>query len=129
MRRQPLPKETVIKTLIMAALWTALAIALTIGSGCATTPNDCMVSATCAQARLISAGVDARIGLVEIDGEHHAVTVWRVPNNSRLWCYDGQGTFETFASSWDDTDAIAVSCRAALRRQFLPVKWDRWVTP
>jgi hypothetical protein len=87
-----------------------------------------MIQATCAQARLISAGVDARIGLVEIDGtEHHAICVWRVTPSSRLWCYDGEGTFETYATNWADTDAIAVSCRAALRRQFLVVKWDRWV--
>jgi hypothetical protein len=53
--------------------------------------------------------------------------VWRVPSSSRLWVYDGQGTFETYAATWDDTDAIAVSCRAALRRPFLVIKWDRWV--
>jgi len=109
---------TAMATLTAALLW---------GTGCVSTPGDCMIQATCAQARLLRAGVDARIGIVEIDTQgQHAVCVWRVPHNSLLWCYDGAGTWETSATSFAETEAIAngMTCR-----YFMPTRWVRWVAP
>jgi hypothetical protein len=104
----------------------ALAIALLWGTGCVSTPGDCMIQATCAQSRLIRAGVDARIGIVDIDTQgQHAITVWRVSHRN-LWIYDGQGSYESGAVDFGETNEIA---NTITRQYFLPTRWGRWVTP
>ena len=125
MTDQPLTPRLCVAVLAVLTTLATVTAALLWGTGCATTPNDCMIQATCAQARLLRAGVDARIGIVDIDTQgQHAVTVWRVPHNSLLWCYDGAGTWETSATSFAETNDIAngMTCR-----YFLPTWWDRWV--
>jgi hypothetical protein len=113
--------------LLHVLAWAILVSVGLWGTGCATTPGDCMIQATCAQARLLREGVDARVGIVNIDRQgQHAVCVWRVPRNSCLWVYDGEGAFETPATTWTETNEIA---RAMTCRYFLIVNWDRWVTP
>ena len=126
MTDQPLtPRQCAAWLAVLTALATVTA-ALLWGTGCATTPGDCMVEATCAQARLLREGLDARVGIVLVDKQgQHAVCVWRVPRNSCLWVYDGEGAFETPATTWTETNEIA---RAMTCRYFLIVQWDRWVT-
>ena len=116
--RRVLAVLTAMAALTAAGLW---------GTGCATTPNDCMLTATCANQRLLKAGVESRIGIVHIDplGEH-AVVVWRVPHSRRLWIYDGQGSYESGAVDFGETNELAntITCR-----YFLPTQWGRWVGP
>lgn len=113
--------------LLHLALWAALTIACLWGTGCATTPNDCMLTATCANQRLVRAGVDSRIGIVKIDPlGRHAITVWRVPRSRLLWVYDGEGSYESSTTDFADTEALA---NAVTMRRFLVTTWVRWVMP
>jgi hypothetical protein len=86
-----------------------------------------MLTATRANQRLVKAGVESRIGIVHIDplGEH-AVVVWRVPHSRRLWIYDGQGSYESGAVEFDDTNALA---NTITTRHLLVTTWTRWVGP
>lgn len=113
--------------LLTLAFWAALAVLCLWGTGCATTPNDCMLTATCANQRLVKAGVDSRIAIVHTDtvGDH-AITVWRVPRTRRLWIYDGQGSYESGATDFADTQALANSITA---RHLLSTTWVKWVQP
>jgi hypothetical protein len=86
-----------------------------------------MLTATCANQRLVKAGIDSRIAIVHTDtvGDH-AITVWRVPRSRNLWVYDGEGSYESGAVDFGETEALAntITCR-----HFLPTRWGRWVTP
>ena len=116
--RRVLAVLTAMAALTAAGLW---------GTGCATTPNDCMLTATCANQRLLKAGVESRIGIVRIDAQgEHAVVVWRVPHNRRLWIYDVQGSYESGATRFDDTNALA---NTITTRHLLVTTWVRWVGP
>ena len=119
------PRQCAAVLAVLTTLATVTA-ALQWGTGCATTPNDCMVVATCANQRLIKSGVESRIAVVSIDtlGDH-GICVWRMPHNG-LWIYDGQGSYPTPASDFGDTNAVAASM---VGRHLLNVDFVRWVTP
>ena len=120
----PRQSGSVISLLATAAVVTA---ALLWGTGCATTPGDCMLTAICANQRLAKAGIDSRIGIVSIDtlGEH-AVVVWREPRSRLLWIYDGQGSYESAATDFTETNALA---NTITTRHLLVTTWERWVGP
>ena len=113
--------------LFTLALWAALTVLCLWNTGCVTTPGDCMVVAQCANQRLLKAGIDSRIAIVHIDAQgEHAITVWRVPRSRLLWVYDGDGSYESSATDFADTEALA---NAVTMRRFLITTWVRWVGP
>ena len=123
----PLTVHEARSVLLTLAMWAALTAAGLWGTGCATTPNDCMLTATCASQRLLKAGVDSRIGVVRIDAQgEHAITVWRVPRSRNLWVYDGQDSYESGAVDFGETNALA---NTITTRYFLTTTWVMWVTP
>ncbi len=119
------PRQCAAVLAVLTTLATVTA-ALQWGTGCATTPNDCMVVATCANQRLIKSGVESRIAIVSIDtlGDH-GICVWRMPHNG-MWIYDGQGSYPSGAIDFADTNALAASITC---RHLLPTRWVRWVAP
>jgi hypothetical protein len=118
----PRQAKAVFSVLTTAAIVTSV---LLWNTGCVTTPGDCMVVAQCANQRLLKAGVESRIGIVHIDplGEH-AVVVWRVPRSRNLWIYDGQGSYESGAVDFGETNALA---NTITTRHLLVTTWGRWV--
>jgi hypothetical protein len=123
----PLTVHEARSVLLTLTLLAALTAALLWGTGCTTTPNDCMLTATCANQRLLKAGIDSRVAIVHTDtvGDH-AIVVWRVPRSRNLWVYDGQGSYESGAVDFGETNELAntITCR-----YFLPTQWGRWVGP
>ena len=126
MTDQPLTPRRCVAVLAVLTTLATVTAALLWGTGCATTPNDCMLTATCANQRLVKAGIESRIGIVHIDplGEH-AITVWKMPHNG-MWIYDGQGSYPSGATGFDDTNALA---NTITTRHLLVTTWVRWVGP
>jgi hypothetical protein len=126
-QRQPLTSKRCRNVIAALALFALAFAALFWGTGCASTPGDCMIVATCANQRLLKAGVVSRIGLIHTEayGEH-AITVWQIPQTGEIWIYDGNGSYQCpSAKSFSDTEAIATSI---LLRNATATTWKWWVT-